>query len=436
MLMSSGILSRCCRYVASAILLAVAAVVFSASAGCAAQNQRTVLRVIPYPDIPGDFDTMLAIVEAGFEAQHPDIDLELVRADVSDVYDLGYLAKVLTADTGRDGVHIVESDTIMMGDLALAGILRPQTFSMADWHPLIVQATTVNGVRYGVPHWLCGNFLITRDAQLAGSQGVEDMYRRIREIKPQGPWLAGNYAGNSYLVLYYTQAWGENRPGTYDLQPAITGPIDNGAVGTLSVATALCGENGANPCVDGTYYNDFSPIFERTVRGEYAALQGFSESMWYMAQYGAIPEQWYVAPLPVGKVNRNVLLGDAYIARKDMDAATATAAEKFYAFMMQDATYRDIIFSGGSRGGVPVPRYLAPARLGIFDLPELRADTYYRRIFAAMTTPGGTNYPNLYVPENRDRIYEQVMPYLNGTMPASPRRGIMQHEGVLRQIRQ
>jgi len=394
-------------------------------AACAvAGPQRTVLKVVPYPDIPGSFDTMLSIVEQGFEKENPDIDLVLVTASVGDMYELPFLRGLLTNPTDRGGAHIVETDTIMMGDLALEGVIRPQTFTRDDWHPLIVQGTTVKGVRYGVPHWLCGNFLISRDKNITEAQGVKDMYRRIRAAKPQGPGLAGNYAGNSYLVLYYTQSWGQYRPQVSDLLPAIVGPVEPVNARSVAVASDLCIENGKNPCVDGTYYNDFTPIFERTVKGDYAAMQGFSESMWYLMQYGASPAEWYISPLPVGAVTRNVILGDAYIARKDMDPATAAAAEKFYNYMMKDSTYQSIIFSGG-QPGQKVPRYLAPARLGIFALPDLKNDIYYQRVFAAMTSQGGTNYPNLFVPDNRDRIYDQVMPYLNGTQKVGPRRGLM-----------
>ncbi|UZP66717.1 hypothetical protein N1030_14020 [Desulfovibrio mangrovi] len=407
-------------------IASVLCLVLMAACAMAGSPQRTVLKVVPYPDIPGSFDSMLAIVEKGFEKKNPDIDLVLVPASVHNVYELPFLREVLTNSTEQGGAHIVETDTIMMGDLALEGIIRPQTFTSEDWHPLIVKGTTVNGVRYGVPHWLCGNFLISRDQFLTQSQGVKDLNNRIRTIKPKGPWLAGNYAGTSYLVLYYTQAWGEDRPRYNDLLPAITGSVVPSSARNVAAASNLCIEDGKNPCVDGTYYNDFTPIFERTVKGDYAALQGFSESMWYMMQYGAKPEEWHISPLPIGDTTRNVILGDAYIARKDLDPATATAAEKFYSYMMEDATYQAIIFSGG-QPGQKVPRYLAPARLNIFSLPDLKNDVYYQRVFAAMTSTGGTNYPNLYVPDNRDRIYEQVMPYLNGAKTKGPRRSMMQH---------
>ncbi len=397
----------------------------------ALSSSRTVLRVMPYPDIPGSFAEMLRIVETGFEARYPDIDLELVTASVEDVYETAYLAERLSNATQQGGVHIAEIDTIMLGDLAQSGLLREQGFRVADWHPLIEQAVAVDGVQYGVPHWLCGNFLISRHPEVTQALSVEDLARRIRAIKPKAPWLAGNYAGSSYLVLYYTQAWGQDRPGVYDLQPAITDPVDLVAVRHLAMASGLCTENGVNPCVDGTYYADFAPIFERTVRGDYAALQGFSESMWYMMQYGANPEEWYISPLPVGLGNRNVLLGDAYVARRDLDPAVARAAEAFYAYMMEYDTYAAIIFSGGppvdahAGGGAQVPRYLAPARLGMFAQPGLAQDAYYQRVLAAMVSEDGTNYPNLHVPENRERIYESVMPFLDGTIQHMPRRGMM-----------
>lgn len=407
------------------VLTMLAALSISACAQPDAR-QRTVLKVIPYPDIPGDFGTMLTIVETGFEARYPDIDLVLVNASVSDVYELDYLRQVLTNATDNGGVHIVESDTIMMGDLALDNTIRPQTFTVPDWLPHIVQGTTVNGVRYGVPHWLCGNFLISRNETITQSQGVHDLNNRIRAAKPQGPWLAGNYAGTSYLVLYYAQAWGEDHPTINNLLPAITNPVEPTTARNVAAASDLCLENGKNPCVDGTYYADFSPIFERTVKGDYAALQGFSESMWYMMQYGANPTEWYISPLPVGETTRNVILGDAYLARRDLDAATADAAEKFYAYMMEPSTYDAIIFSGGA-AGERIPRYLAPARMDMFNLPGIADNVYYQRVRTALLSQGGTNYPNLFVPDNRDRIYEQVMPYLNGTMKRGQRQRLMQH---------
>lgn len=383
--------------------------------GCAAQSSsgsRVVLKVAPYPTIPGNYERMLHIIEDGFEAQHPQIDLQLVPAQEDVLYVTEGIVKLLSEPLEKGGVHIAELDTLMMGEVAEMGLMADMGYyTRPDWNPLAIKGATVNGVRYGVPHWLCGNFLMTKDAYVAKAKNVQDMAKRMRQSKPKGPWLSGNYVGSSYLTDDYLQAWAENHPENMDLYPATIAPnIDPYSAKTLSIATDLCYSNGKNPCVDRTFHDDPDQSIERTVAGEYIATQGFSETIWYLVQKGEKAEDWYVVPLPIGDTPRAVLTGDAYVLRKKMSDAVKSAAHAFLDYMQEPATYLAIIMSGGKQNEL-APRYVIPSRNSIFDLPELAQNIYYQRMREAISG-NSTTYPNRGIAPNRNRISDQVMPYL------------------------
>lgn len=396
------------------ILLILAITLF---AGCAGkqgqvQGERTVLKVAPYPTIPGDYKRMLRIIEEGFEAQHPAVDLQLVPAQEDVLYVTEGIVKLMSEPVNGGGVHIAEIDTLMLGEVAQMGLLADMgEYTRPDWHPIAIQGATLNGVRYGVPHWLCGNFLMTKDRFIAEARSVEEMVKRMKAAKAGAPWLSGNYVGSSYLTDDYLQAWAENHPAANDLYPPTVAPqIDSASAQSLAKATGLCEENGQNPCVDRTYHDDMHAYIERTVQGDYLGVQGFSETIWYLVQQGEKAEDWYVVPLPVGKERRAVLTGDAYILRKTLSGEEKKAAYAFLDYMQEPSTYLAIIMSGGEEGK-QAPRYVIPSRTSVFELPGIKDNVYYQRVRRSIEE-NGVSYPNIGIAPNRDRISDQVMPYL------------------------
>lgn len=384
----------------------------------------TVLHVLPYPDIPGDFARMLDIIRLRFEAENPDIAIQFTHSKVSDAYKIDALSSWLTdpvPDTALPpehpivqrtvgaGVDIVEVDTMMLGALVERDLLGPPLLDEQDWHPAARSASSVHGRLCGVPHWMCGNFIISRHEALTRINDVRQLAEAMTSVKSDAPYLSGNFRGSAFFILNYIQAWAGNQPHAHDLQHALDTPVDQESIDTLRIAAGLCLENGRNPCLNEFYHNNPDSFITRTVTGDYAALMGFSEIMWYLAQAGADPEEWHIGPVPLGKNNKNILLADAYVVRKDLSPQKRDAARRFCTFMMRDDVYRDIMLSGGCDDDM-LPRYIIPARTSVMSLPGIKEDIYYQRISHLLQDT--LYYPNMHVPEARERIYNKVIPML------------------------
>ncbi|MFV0422174.1 hypothetical protein [Oleidesulfovibrio sp.] len=139
--------------------------------------------------------------------------------------------------------------------------------------------------------------------------------------------------------------------------------------------------------------------------GKLAALAGFSETMREVVAQGGSAEDWYVTPLVLGPKKDMMLMSDVYIGRKDMSNKEKEAAERFMRFMLEPSTYQGILFPYGAP-----PRYVIPARMSVMASGPFAHDTYYKRLYQAINT--ATNFPNQGVPENKDRIFNGVLPYL------------------------
>jgi thiamine pyridinylase len=64
-----------------------------------------------------------------------------------------------------------------------------------------VIGSTVNGKRYGAPHWVCGNFLFfnSSDTQIRKTKKLADLVRIIGRTPPKNRGLAIDLMGKSTL---------------------------------------------------------------------------------------------------------------------------------------------------------------------------------------------------------------------------------------------
>lgn len=371
---------------------------------------RQVLRVVPYPDVPGDFASMLKIIEKGFEQRYPHIDLQFDEIEEMDSYQTHNLVEKLTSPLNERGAHIIEVDTNMLGELAKMNLLEPLHYIKEDFFLPAMETSMLDGVQYGVPHWVCGNYLLTKDVDIAQARNVHDLDRRMRMKKEEGPWLAGNFTGSTYFINYYMQAWGQNKPDVKCLHQAlIAADIDEQTAHTLSIAASLMVEEGCCPCLDGTYIQEPDLCFERMMAGDYLAVQGFSECLWDLVQHGANPDDWHIIPLPLGDTLKNMIMADSYLVRKGLCAEDLTAVQLFIDYVLEPEVYRDIMFSGGANGEEAL-RYLLPARRSMFLLPGIVNNKYYKRMLSIVDNSQA--FANVDVAVNRDRIHDSVRPYL------------------------
>src|SRR5215471_10978998 len=119
---------------------------------------RRPLRVVLYPFVP-DKTGLFWLIEQSFERKHPEIALQIV--DLSDNY---YDADSPHAVTNT-AADVLEVDSVFIQDLIDAGAIQsiPASLRATTGRVLRVaeEAVTTGSGWYGVPHWVCTNFLFS-----------------------------------------------------------------------------------------------------------------------------------------------------------------------------------------------------------------------------------------------------------------------------------
>lgn len=386
------------------MLTGAAGQAFAGPAAAQAFNDgRTVLRVALYPDIPGDLESMLRWVERHFEAENPDVDLELVAVPVMDMYEVSNIASWLTQPVSGGGMHLLEIDSLLLGAAVATGSVAQQTLVMPDWHPAAYATAHVDGRQYGVTHWLCGYFLMTPHRAAAEADSLQQMLEALQIVRPEPPYLGADYTSSWFISGYYLQSWMDNF-GRDSVRVGVYAPVNEVPASAVGDVAHMCVSRGNNPCVDGTYA-DFSVMVADALQGRLAGLAGFSETMREVVAQGGDAADWYVTPFVLGPEKDMMLMSDVFVGRKNMTPDETDAAERFMRFMLEDSTYAGILFPQGAP-----PRYVIPARMDVLQEGPFAADVYYSRLRDAIRTAG--HFPNQGVPENRERIFSGVLPYL------------------------
>ncbi len=134
---------------------------------CSGEDAVNTLTYAIYPYLP-DVDFYQALIEQRWAEIEPDI--RLVRVDWNCYH-----------DGIPEGIDVVMYDAIVRNDLIGAGAIRSidlaDVWEAEDIFPFALEGLTVDGSLYGIPVFLCGNFLIyDRDCViLAGAAHITDL---------------------------------------------------------------------------------------------------------------------------------------------------------------------------------------------------------------------------------------------------------------------
>lgn len=383
-------------------------------------NGKYILKVVLYPYIPEgpteSLQPMANRIESEFEGENPSIDLQILTIGYeNDPYTPSNLTKWLESPVFDSGVHIVELDAVMLGFVKENSLVLPQDPSSfaSDFHPAALSSVRIGDISYGVPHWLCGNFIISPVEAITQSQNLDVLGKLLRENKEDSPYLSGNFRGSWTLPSLYLGAWACTY-GPSNLQDALTGPLDTAVVGILNTAASLCtDEASANPCIDFTYKDNTKSMIA-FAQAEYDGFIGFSESMNTIAQQeGVSASDYYIGNFPFGNEQTYALYySDVFVIRQDCEGECITATTAFIRYMINLDTFKWIVMTEDS--STPgIPRCVIPSRMGVFDQAGIQADQYYQRIKVAISSGINTNYPNTGVLENKDRLNEELTNQLN-----------------------
>ena len=145
-------------------------------------SEKFKLKVSLYPYIPQQQE-FADWIEEEFEHQHPDIDLVVRAMDAADLaYDHELAGAALKDETHPDHQHLLEIDTVILGELIEDEALLPFAVESVEFYPFAANAVTISGDVYGVPHWTCGNFLITPQNSVSAAQNASELLDSLEAL--------------------------------------------------------------------------------------------------------------------------------------------------------------------------------------------------------------------------------------------------------------
>jgi thiamine pyridinylase len=375
-------------------------IVFCAPGGVGSAGRQVELGVALFPYIPDagedGYAGLVHYLEQEFERLHPEVDLHLRPVNpADDFYDTAILKRWLTVGSGPT-YDLVEVDAVLLGDLVSEGLIEAwkEPPGRGEWHPAAQAAVTFEGRTYGVPHLMCGHFIISRDPSVTSARSAEELVALLTDDALDKANLAGNFLGSWNMPALYLDAWRDTYPDR-DLAEAISSNLDLDVVESLLALAELCEAKGKNPCLDGTYDDPNRPDL---AAGDFSAdraeaLYGYSERLHFVLRAADDDDRIHIGAAPFGKGNHQVVFVDAFVLRTEAPERVVRAARHFATFMNRAEIQEAVLMSldVGSMW-LPVPRYLIPATRSAFTTERIKNDRFYQMIEDSLK--GAVPYPN------------------------------------------
>jgi thiamine pyridinylase len=362
------------------------------------QPPAATLRVALFPFIPDsgrdNYRSLSDKIKQTFEQKYPTIRVVLRPLDPVGDSDAFYNTDKIQdwlKDAGDGGYDVIEIDTVLLGDVVASGLIETwPTMKTEDWHPVAVRSVTVNEAVYAVPHLMCGHFLFTRNVSASTAKNVDELSFALRHSGLKTRPLVADLAGSFNLPALYLDAWADGHAAVSPAA-ALHGPLDDQTVNTFKKFTALCGSDGKNPCLEGTYHDNPVAASEEFALDKAQALVAYSESLSRILAARSDTATIYVSAAPMGLGNRPLLFADAFILRANTPDNVRLAARLFVEFMTGADTQQTLLMSGDVTQNA-TPRYLLPATLSAFSAPRVKRDPYYQKLRELVD--GAAPFPN------------------------------------------
>jgi thiamine pyridinylase len=256
--------------------------VASTGASSTQTTSRRQLRVALYPYVPQKAD-MYWKLEREFEDSHPDIDLRYI--DLGADYYGGQLVDALKSSQA----DVFEVDTVFLRDLVdekLIQELPSEGLTPKDTFLQVASdASTIDGKLYGIPHWVCGNFLFFRKDDPERSKfeklfSLDGMERIIGRPASQEQGLLVDMQGKSTLGEKYLDAVLDiYRDPNEALKHISSASPDIEAVRSLTRLFSLC---PGGLCDSEKHHNSDQFYAKQFAHRKSRVLIGYSERMYYV----------------------------------------------------------------------------------------------------------------------------------------------------------
>lgn len=345
------------------------------------QTTATILKVAPFPYLPdsvGDnLTSLLEFIETQFEAVYPNVTLQLRPMNTTNgFYHLPTLSQWLASD--GSGYDVVEIDTVLLGDLVVAGLITPQfviSDKYSDWISPSMNAVQFNQAIYGYPHIMCATFLFTRDDHIASVTTIDQLIEVLKDTSMESYRIVGNLNSSWVLPVLWIKSHQDSSNSRSDLLAFALHDYENQSFESLRKLARLCDRTGStNLCLDGTFQTNRDMPALLFAQKQAKTMLGYSEDLFRILRHSS-PESYNdikIIPIPVGTLyNAPLLTTDAYVFRRNMSADVLDAARAFVEFMGTPRMQAALVASGDSPQSNTLPRYVLPMSKSAYNEPLL-----------------------------------------------------------------
>ncbi|HEX7884716.1 MAG TPA: hypothetical protein VF474_01950 [Phenylobacterium sp.] len=383
-------------------------------------QQTRVLNVALYtylPTLPTDrFEGLANYVVQTYQAANPQILLNATLNSDIDTYNFDGLTTLL----GPQGFDVIELDTLYLGYLASSGLINPAKIVGEAPLPAALPGATIDGQLYGIPSWLCMDFIYSGNPALKQQATLAQLLQFFSATPAGQRPLVGDFNGSWRLPSIYINAYVQTY-GYGHIAQATTMPPDPGVIASLVSLSDTCNLNGADICTNNTVHNlnnasngASEQIF---ATGGASADVGFSEQSFYVNLYGpATP--LYVIPTPWGQTPQPLLFQDVFVS----SAATcgpstpcAADATAFTTLMTGMAMKNYITQSQDLPAGSPW-RTLLVANAGFWNQPAVQANPVYQQVSGVFAT--ARPFPNTFTAAVQTNMAQSICKSLQASRPA------------------
>ncbi len=384
-------------------------------------RQRRVLNALLYASIPTDpnagFTPLVRWLIESYQAAHPDVLLNLVLDPAIDVYSFGNLKDAVFSAQGFD---VAEIDTVFLQWLKDGGLINPAAITGDKPWPVALEAVTIDGKTYGVPSWLCSEFLITTGGDVQSIRTFGDLQAYMAKTPAGRRALVGDLNGTWTIPAAYIQAFAQSHGGA-TASDAAAAPIEADVVARMAKFGGFCALSNTNPCIDGTFHSAKDGAVERDLATEPAAnAVGFSERTFFAALYQERPAALTLVPVPWGDEAGapKLAYSDAFITSRTAcgKEPCASDAAGLGAFLTSAATKKYIALSKDLPAGDPA-RHLIVATEPFYDDDDVKGDAVYARILGSFLKGEIQPYLNSFTPKLQYDLLSGICPILREQSP-------------------
>lgn len=383
-------------------------------------QQTRVLNVSLYsylPTLPTDnFESLVAYVVKSWQAQHPDVLLNAVLSQEVKIYDFNKLRTIL----GNDGFDVVELDMLYLGFLADNQLINPAQISGdAPW-PVALAGSTYKGQLWGIPSWLCMNFIYAFDKAITQQKTLDNLLSYMNSLPSAVPALAGSFNGHWAVPANYINAYVQ-RYGLNAIPQAMQMPPDNAVISQLVALSDTCQKKGVgiNQCTNGYFYNGTGVTPEQAfATGQSSTEMGFSEQSFYVNLYRSSQSApLYVIPVPWGQNAQPLLFQDSFVTSASTckpGSQCSRDAQAFTTMMTGVAMKNYIVQSQDLPAGTPWRTLLVPTQ-PFWQQSQIVNNAYYQQLRPILDS--AAPFPNNFTESVQTAMDTQVCVALKAQRP-------------------